>query len=156
MQERASNPVLSRLAVLVGEWTMEMAVEGRPVGRGRTVFEWLAGGAFLAQHADAEPSEGAPSEWEANSPMPVTTVIGLDDSSEGFCMLYADARGVFRVYQMSLAGGVWKLWREAPGFHQRFNGTFSPDGQTINGYWEASPDGTSWERDFDVSYLKVT
>jgi hypothetical protein len=25
-----------------------------------------------------------------------------------------DSRGVARVYQMSLEGGIWKLWREAP------------------------------------------
>ena len=27
---------------------------------------------------------------------------------------YYDSRGVARVYQMSLEGGIWKLWREAP------------------------------------------
>ena len=26
-----------------------------------------------------------------------------------------DSRGVARVYQMSLEGGIWKLWREHPG-----------------------------------------
>jgi hypothetical protein len=38
--------------------------------------------------------------------MPVTTIIGLDDASETFTQLYTDTRGVYRVYQMSLDGGV--------------------------------------------------
>jgi hypothetical protein len=37
----------------VGEWELQASVEGQPIpGRGRTVFEWLEGGAFLVQHAD--------------------------------------------------------------------------------------------------------
>jgi hypothetical protein len=126
------------------------------MGRGRTAFEWLEGGAFLVQHADAEPAPAsAPAEWVANSPFPLATIIGLDDSSQTFCMLYADSRGVFRVYQMSLSHGIWKIWREAPGFHQRFTGTFSDDGTAITAYWEGSRDGSNWEHDFDLTYRKV-
>lgn len=56
---------------------------------------------------------------------------------------YADARGVFRVYQMSLGDHVWKMWREAQGFFQRFTATFSDDDNTITGYWEGSRDGSN-------------
>jgi hypothetical protein len=155
MQHTAPNPVLRRLDALVGEWEMHASVGGQPMGRSHTAFEWLEGGAFLVQHADAEPDETTPPEWVANSPLPLTTIIGLDDSAERYCMLYADARGVFRVYQMSLSDGVWKLWRDAPGFFQRFTGTFSGDGKTISGRWEGSRDGSNWEYDFDVTYTKV-
>jgi hypothetical protein len=48
-------------------------------------------------------------------------------------MLYADSRGVFRVYQMSLFDGVWKLTRQASGFSQRFVGAWNADGRTIRG-----------------------
>ncbi|TMK78683.1 MAG: hypothetical protein E6G45_05835 [Actinobacteria bacterium] len=71
-------------------------------------------------------------------------------------MLYADARGVSRVYEMSLSDGVWEIWRDAPGFCQRFTGTFSDDGRAIAGYWDRSRDGSSWERDFDLTYTKVS
>jgi hypothetical protein len=37
---------------------------------------------------------------------------------------------------MSLNDGVWKLWREASGFWQRYTGVFSDDGRTIKGAWE--------------------
>ena len=155
MEQATPNPALRRLDALVGEWQMEASVGGQPMGRGRTAFEWLEGGAFLVQHADAEPDEHTSPEWAANSPLPVTTIVGLDDSTETFSMLYADARGVFRVYQMSLSDGVWKMWREAPGFFQRFMGTISDDGNTVTGRWEGSRDGSSWEPDFDLTYTKV-
>ena len=56
---------------------------------------------------------------------------------------------------MSFDGGVWKIWRQAPGFCQRFAGTFSDDGESIRAAWEKSPDGSGWEHDFDLFYRKV-
>jgi hypothetical protein len=58
------------------------------------------------------------------------------------------------VYEMSLRDGVWKLWRDSPGFSQRFTGTFGDDGNTITGFWEKSGDGEAWEHDFDLAYTK--
>jgi hypothetical protein len=52
--------------------------------------------------------------------------------------------------------GIWKVWREAPGFWQRFSGTFGDDGESIRGVWEKGPDGSTWEHDFDMIYTKVT
>ena len=77
------------------------------------------------------------------------------DAAVGAGASYADARGVFRVYQMSLSERVWKMWRHAPGFFQRFTGTFSDDGKTITGRWKKSSDGSNWEPDFDLTYTKV-
>ncbi len=157
MQQQTPNRELRRLDALVGEWELQASVGDQPMGRARTVFEWLEGGAFLIQRADAEPSEPPPPpEWVANSPFPLATITGLDDSTERFSMLYADARGVSRVYEMSLSDGVWEIWRDAPGFCQRFTGTFSDDGRAIAGYWDRSRDGSSWERDFDLTYTKVS
>jgi hypothetical protein len=59
-------------------------------------------------------------------------ITGADDHTETFSMLYADARGVCRVYQMSLDGAAWKIWGQAgPGFFQRFEGSFSDDATRI-------------------------
>jgi hypothetical protein len=57
---------------------------------------------------------------------------------------------------MSFSESVWKIWREAPGFWQRYEGTLSNDGNTITAHWEKSADGTKWEHDFDVTYTKAS
>lgn len=151
--ERGISPVLQRLEALVGEWVMTISA-GEETIRGETVFEWGEEGAFLVQRANIKLPETAPAEWVAHSPFPTVAVIGLDDASEIFAMLYADARGMFRVYQMSLEGGTWRIWRDAPGFAQRFTGIFSPDGHKITAAWEKSGDGSRWEHDFDIAYIK--
>jgi hypothetical protein len=69
-------------------------------------------------------------------------------------MLYADARGVHRVYRMTFADGVWTMWRAAPGFNQRFTGTLSADGTTVDGRWEMSGDGENWILDFGLTYTR--
>ena len=73
---------------------------------------------------------------------------------ETCCMLYSDERGVARIYQMSLEGGVWKMWRDSPGFSQRVTGTISGDGNTITWHGELSYDGSHWEQDLDVTYTR--
>jgi hypothetical protein len=146
---------LRALEPLVGEWRLKASIGGQPIGSGRVSFRWIEDGAFLLQRADREPPPpGAPSEWVEGSPEPVVTVIGLDESTGQFTMLYADARGVSRVYRMSLSGGEWSIWRNAPGFSQRFAGLFAEDLSTIVGRWEWSEDGVSWQTDFDLTYIR--
>jgi hypothetical protein len=137
------NPALQGLNVLVGEWEMENP--RYPEVHGRAAFAWLEGGTFLVQHAEvAHPL--APNS---------TMIIGRDETTELYCILYYDERGVSRVYQMSLSADIWKMWRDSPGFSQRFIGTFSNDGRIIKGGWEKSADGSNWEHDFDLTYTKV-
>jgi hypothetical protein len=62
--------------------------------------------------------------------------------------------GVERVYLMSLSDGVWKFWRDTPGFSQRFTGTFSADGNTITCEIQMSRDGSNWEHDHDLTFTK--
>jgi hypothetical protein len=56
---------------------------------------------------------------------------------------------------MSLAGNIWKIWRNAPGFHQHFTGRISSDQRYIEACWEKSANGTTWETDFDLNYTKT-
>ena len=91
--------------------------------------------------------------WESAIPN-AFSVIGHDDTLEPCSMLYTDERGVARIYQMSLDGGVWKQWRDSPGFSQRMTGIFSADGKTITGHGELSRDGSTWEGDLDVTYTR--
>lgn len=142
MSRLPPNPALKQLEVLIGEWEVE--VPEFPGQRGRATFEWLEDGAYLRFHADAP--NPAPS---------ATLIIGRDESSGTYTVLHYDSRGVSRVYQMSFEEGIWKIWRQAPGFCQRFSGTLSRDGSSIRATWEKSPDGSSWDHDFDLIYSKI-
>jgi hypothetical protein len=148
------HPTLARLDVLVGRWTTQPHVDGLD-GNAWTDFSWSDDGLFLRQVADADPlPPEAPQAWREGAPFPTTTLIGLDDATGEFTMLYADARGVHRVYRMTFADGVWRIWREAPGFNQRFTGTLSEDGDTIEARWEFSADGATWNVDFTMTYTR--
>jgi hypothetical protein len=142
---------LRRLEVLVGEWTMEAEFPRTPPTGpvGRVVFDWILHGQFLAQRSEAP--EPAPDSL---------AVIGFDPDSGGYSQVYFDARGVARVYQMTLGPGSWSLLRAAPDFSpldfsQRFTGTFGDENRVIRGAWEMSEDGTTWRHDFDLTYRRV-
>lgn len=134
--------MIETLGPLVGEWEIE--VPQFTGGRGRSAFEWLEGGAYLLQRSSA-PDPAPDATW----------IIGGDDADEDCTALYHDERGVRRVYRMSLRDGVWRVWRDAAGFFQRYTGTLSEDGRTIRGAWERSADGSAWELDFDLNYTRV-
>jgi hypothetical protein len=150
VSQQPSNPALERLGVFLGEWdikitSMSFNPDPSAVERGRTSFEWLEGGAFLIQHPEISATD-----WPRS-----IIIIGPDDAAETYCMLYFDSRGVSRIYKMTFSGGIWTMWREFPGFSQRFHGTFSDDNNTITARWETSSDGSNWERDFDLKYTRV-
>jgi hypothetical protein len=152
----APAPALKQLEALVGEWTTEIvhpSVRPTPI-RGRSRFERLRKsnndtGGFLVRYDEVE---------HPDFPNGVT-LIGVDASPDTafdtFTYHYFDSRGVERVYQMSLHDGVWKIWRDALDFSQRFTGTFSADGNTITFRLEKSSDGVHWEHDFDLTLTKV-
>ncbi|MGQ0608681.1 MAG: hypothetical protein ACT4OQ_09495 [Chloroflexota bacterium] len=145
----------SPLLPLIGTWEFEASSGARFLGRGRATFEWIEDGAFVREHAVDQPSPDADPDWVTHSPMPVTSILGFDDSTLEHVMLYSDARGVFRIYRMSLDNDAWQVWRAAPDFHQRYIGAIRDEGRTIQGRWESSPDGSTWEPDFDLTYRKV-
>ena len=147
-------PVLKRLEALAGEWATEIVhptVRPNPI-RGRRRFEWLTKnnkgtGGFLVQYDEVEHPDFPDS----------VALIGVDADAPAdlFTYHYFDSRGVERVYMMSLSDGVWKFWRDAPDFSQRFTGTFSDDGNTITCKLEIARDGSHWEHDFDLTFTKV-
>lgn len=145
---------LDRLDALTGQWEIEARFgagyfgPGSPAitgGGGRTTFAWLEGRFFLTQRFTTE-HPAAPSG---------IAIIGAGTEPGTFTQHYFDSRGVTRVYQMTLDSGIWKLWRQAPGFWQRYTGAISSDGMTITGAWEGSADGRKWKHDFTLTYVRL-
>src|ERR1700749_489560 len=101
----SASHALSVLEPLIGAWTMRITwweKTHKLVGGPRTIespaqFEWMLDGRFLHQTAGAS---GAPvAHW----------MIGRDDTSGAFSALYADDRGVSRIYEMEFADGLWTI-----------------------------------------------
>ncbi|GHG91547.1 hypothetical protein [Streptomyces lanatus] len=153
MRQPTPHPALRRLDPFIGTW--EMWAVGRTVGPFHTEFSWLEGGAFLAQHTDLGPDASLPGDWGPNAPFPTVALIGYDDTTAEYTVLYADGRAVSRVYRATMTDRTWHQWRAAPAFHQRLTATFSPDGNTVEGRWEQSPDGEEWRTDFDLTYVRT-
>ena len=120
----------SPLERLVGSWEFEPLVEGRSMGRGRARFEWIEDGAFLLERWHADWTDPG---WVENAPVSMQAVMGFDDTTFEVTQLYADNRGVFRIYCGKVTDAEWRLQRAAPNFHQRFVGAFRDDGRTIEG-----------------------
>ena len=141
------NPALKPFSVLIGNWNMTGTHPLIPdtILHGRTSFEWLENGAFLMWRSEID-EPGVPSG---------IAIFGSDDSAKEYFMLYFDERGVSRKYEVTLHDNIWKVWRNAPGFSQRFTGTIVEGGNTIIGKWELSRDDSSWEKDLELTYKRV-
>jgi hypothetical protein len=153
MAEDRRGAALARLDAFVGEWSVEVRFPaGGPSGlAGRVVFEWALGRQFLMERSEADHPD-APDGL---------MLIAAEPDGEHYVQHYFDSRGVVRVYRMTFRDGLSTLARETPdftplGFAQRFTGTFSEDGRSISGRWELSRDGSTWEHDFAMDYVKVS
>lgn len=139
-----ANPALGDLRFLAGAWDMELSgasflPDPEAVVRGSVTFDWIEDGAALVMRM------GDAATW----------IIGRDDAEQDYHVLYADGRGVSRVYRMSLSDHIWRLWRHTPEFSQRFEAQVSSEPAVIHGRWEKSFDGgVTWEHDFNVRYSR--
>ena len=141
------NPALKPLSVLVGRWNTvgtHPLVPGTTF-HGQTSFQWLEGGAFLVMHSEIK-EPGIPSG---------IAIFGSDDSSGAYLMLYFDERGVSRKYEVTLRDNVWKWWRDAPRFSQRFTAKIVDDGRTMIAEGQFSRNGSSWEKDLELTYTRA-
>jgi len=138
------HPQLQPFDALVSEWTIEAAHRLLPgvVVRGHTVFEWLEGERFLIQRARME---------HPDFPDAIAIIGVLGD---GLAIHTYDSRGLHRVLATSFDDGVWRLWRDAPEFSSRFEGTFADGGDTIQGLFQISHDDATWEDDMEITYRR--
>jgi hypothetical protein len=141
------NPALEPFNVLIGSWDTTGTHGQLPdtILHGHALFEWLEGGAFLMMRTEID---------DPRFPSTIT-ILGSDDSEGEYYMLAFDERGVSRKSDVSLHGNIWKWWRNAPGFFQRYEATITDDSNTIVSKGELSKDGVSWEKDLDLTYTRV-
>jgi len=69
-------------------------------------------------------------------------------------MHYFDSRGVFRVYEVSVDLGAWRIWRDAPGFSQSFTGSLTDNGDTIVGRRQLCRDAAHWDNALQIIYRR--
>lgn len=116
----------------------------------RTSWEWMGDSGLLLQRWTVPITE-APDGL---------AVIGWDESRGTYLQHYFDDRGVIRVYELALDAGMLKLERTTAdysplAFSQRFEGTFTADGDRIEGAWFMAEDHRTWVKDFDLVYSRV-
>jgi hypothetical protein len=142
--ERETQHELDGWELFIGTWATEATHPALPdaVVRGESAFEWLEGRRFVIQR----------SHYDHPEIPDAIAIVGITDGQ--LSMHYFDSRGVHRLYAVSLARTLWRFWRDAPGFSQRFTGTFSDDGDTIAGQGELSRDGSTWAADLAITYRR--
>ena len=149
LKDNSFNPTLKDLAVLIGDWEMELSnaaflPDPSAIVKAKVSFEWLEEGAFLIMRMGDKLSEAPRAIW----------LIHRDDTNSDYKAFYYDDRKVSRIYEMSFSDNVWKLWRQSSEFSQRFEGNITDDGNKILAKWEKSDDGHTWEHDFDITYTR--
>jgi hypothetical protein len=148
---------------LVGTWTTEATHPALPgvVVHGTAVVEWLEGKRFLIHRARTD-HEAFPDSISIIGNMKRDRVDNASDGSRsataepGLSMHYFDSRGVFREYEVSIDDEAWRWWRDAPGFSQRFTGTFAEDGNRIAGRSQLREDDVHWQDDLEITYRRRT
>ncbi len=143
------NPALTDLQPLVGRWRMELhnaAFLPGPDARvsGFTDIDWLEDGSALRMR-----------QGDSAHPPAAVWIVGRDEREAVYSVLYADDRGVSRIYRMTFTDGNWRMWRDTPEFSQRFDAELGPDARAILGRWEKSTDQqATWEHDFNIDYIR--
>jgi len=156
-----SAPALQPLDRLVGAWTTEATHPAFPgvIVRGTVTIEWLEGERFLIHRARTDHPDFPD----------MIAIIGFTDRDRAgeasandpktggapeLTMHYFDSRGVFRVYKAGVDDEAWRVWRDAPGFSQRYTGTFADGGDAIFGRWQLCQDDVRWNDDLQITYRR--
>ncbi|MGV3712263.1 hypothetical protein [Pseudolysinimonas sp.] len=146
MDQPTAENALARLERLVGTWEVEATWPENRIGpaHGTTTIAWHDSKAHLVVRSTVDLPEVPDS----------TSIIGCDGASDAYVQLYADSRGVSRVFRMSIDEREWMLWRDGIPFAQRFVVHASDDGDTMTGGWEIEEDGVL-HHDFAIVYRRV-
>jgi hypothetical protein len=115
-------------------------------------FEWVLDDQFLLQRSEID---------DPSFPDSLMVIAPEGAGDDGYLQHYFDARGVARIYEIQFGDGEWTLRRMQADFtalsiRQHFHGVFSDDANTIRGEWRSAREGQRWERDFEVTYTRLS
>jgi hypothetical protein len=140
---------------LVGEWRTEGShpqVAGTITGS--STFKWLDGERFVVFRSHYDHPD-------------IPDGLSILGDTEGYRMHYFDARGVYRLYELSVADDGWAIamGRQAPAgsfasghppFSQRLRFTFEQHDQRMSCKSQLSNDDVHWEDDLEMTYRRTT
>lgn len=156
-----SGKALRTLDRLVGDWITEITHPALPgvVAHGTGAIEWLEGERFLvhrarSDHPDFPDSISVLGFTERDRVADAASYDPATAREAQLRMHYFDSRGVFRVFEASIDNEAWRIWRNAPGFSQRFTGTFADNGDVIAGRWQLCQDDKNWNDDLEITYRR--
>ena len=156
-----TDELLTPLSQLVGAWTIEATHPAFPstVVGGEAHFEWLEGERFLihrarTDHPDFPDSISIIGFTERDRVESSPTSDPTTGNPPPLRMHYFDSRGVFRIYEVGIDDASWRIWRDAPGFSQRFTGLLADRGETIVGRWQLRRDDLQWDNDLEITYRR--
>ena len=132
---------------LVGRWATEAIHPAVPdmVITGSSQVEWLAGERFLLYRTHYD----HPDFPDAHS------IIG---DTDGLRLHYFDARGVYRLFEVTVAAHGWAIamgLHGDPPFAQRVTYAFERADRAMSGQGQLSYDGMNWNDDLKVTYRRV-
>jgi hypothetical protein len=142
------NPALEPFSALIGQWTTtgtHPMVPGKKF-HGKATGEWINGGAFLLMRTETE---------EPEIPSGIS-ILGSDNASGEYFMLYFDERDISRKYDVSFKNNIMKWSRTSPEFSQRMTLTIHKDNKTITSKGEMSKNSAPWEPDLELTYTRIS
>ena len=140
---------------LVGRWTTEATHRGLPgaIIRGSSEIEWLEGERFLIYRSSYDHPD-------------IPDSISIIGDTDGLRMHYFDARGVHRIFKVTVTGEEWEMTMDrhssagsfaspdAP-FSQRITYTFEDEDRTMSGKAMLSYDNVKWDDDLEITYRRM-
>lgn len=141
------NPALKPFEVLIGEWetTGSHPYFSDTFLHGRASFEWIEGGAFLLMRSEID-NPNFPDGLE---------IFASDDVAKKYFMLHFDERGVSRKFDVAIDGNQIKWWRNEPSFSQRYTLSIEDNGNKLISKGEMSRDQGEWEKDLELTFIRV-
>lgn len=144
---RTPNPALRPLEFLIGEWRTagtHPLVPGKTLP-GRTAFCWHEDGAFLIMRSQVD---------EPRFPDGLA-IIGSDDSTGAFTMIYFDERGTSRLFDVSVGERTLTWRRDNPELSQTMTITAGDGGDRLIGEGRMSQGGGPWGDDLSQVYTRT-